>query len=181
MPHSRVLDIGCGCLRVGYWLIKFLDKKCYYGIEPNGNMLDHGVRILVEPEVIQANEPEFNHNADFDFAVFQASFDYLVARSIWTHCTKQQIQAMLDGFLENTNSEAKFVTSYVRPTLMRRDYMGTKWVGRSHESDDPGVVSHSLKWIRTECDTRGLVVDEIKDEVLNFGNQTWLRIKREEA
>ncbi len=24
-PSSKVLDIGCGCLRGGYWLIHFLD------------------------------------------------------------------------------------------------------------------------------------------------------------
>jgi hypothetical protein len=27
-PSSKVLDIGCGCLRGGYWLIHFLGKSC---------------------------------------------------------------------------------------------------------------------------------------------------------
>ena len=33
-PDSKVLDIGCGCLRGGYWLIHFLNPNCYFGIEP---------------------------------------------------------------------------------------------------------------------------------------------------
>lgn len=33
-PESRVIDIGCGVLRLGYWLIPFLHEGCYYGIEP---------------------------------------------------------------------------------------------------------------------------------------------------
>src|SRR5213082_1830019 len=29
---SQVLDIGCGVLRAGYWLIHYLDPGCYCGI-----------------------------------------------------------------------------------------------------------------------------------------------------
>ena len=27
-PYSRLLDVGCGCLRAGYWLIRLLDPGC---------------------------------------------------------------------------------------------------------------------------------------------------------
>jgi hypothetical protein len=33
-PESKGFDIGCGTLRVGYWLVRFLDPGSYYGIEP---------------------------------------------------------------------------------------------------------------------------------------------------
>src|SRR5260370_4441623 len=33
-PESRVLDIGCGCLRAAYWLIHYLHPRCYCGIAP---------------------------------------------------------------------------------------------------------------------------------------------------
>src|SRR5260370_20544929 len=33
-PESKVLEIGCGCLRIAYWLVRFLDPGCYHGIEP---------------------------------------------------------------------------------------------------------------------------------------------------
>jgi hypothetical protein len=39
---SRVLDVGCGVLRAGYWLIHFLDPDCYFGIEPNRVILTAG-------------------------------------------------------------------------------------------------------------------------------------------
>ena len=29
-PNSRVLDVGCGALRGGYWLINFLQPGCYF-------------------------------------------------------------------------------------------------------------------------------------------------------
>ena len=33
-PESKVLDIGCGCLRVAYWLLRFLDSCCYFESSP---------------------------------------------------------------------------------------------------------------------------------------------------
>jgi hypothetical protein len=176
-PSSKVLDIGCGCLRGGYWLIHFLDKGCYFGIEPNTDILTAGLRILLEPGLADLKKPGFDHNADFDFTVFEERFDFFVARSIWTHTSKQQIQAMLDGFVSTASTEGVFITSYIRATLFKRGYKGTKWIGRSHESDTPGIIRHSLGWIQAECAKRGLVVNEIKEKAYNFGNQTWLRIK----
>ena len=177
-PASKVLDIGCGCLRGGYWLIHFLDKGCYFGIEPNTEMLDAGLRILLEPELLDLKTPRFDPNSNFDFSIFEVKFDYLVARSIWTHASKQQIQTMLDGFVGSVNTDGIFITSYIRPTLLKRDYKATQWIGRSHESDRPGIARHSLNWIQTECTKRGLTVNEIKEQEYNFGNQTWIKIKK---
>ena len=125
-PSSKVLDIGCGCLRGGYWLIHFLDKDCYFGIEPNIDMLEAGIRILLEPGLSDLKKPMFDHNTDFDFMIFKEKFDFFVARSIWTHASKQQIQTMLDGFVSTANTEGIFLTSYLKPTLFKKDYKGTK-------------------------------------------------------
>jgi cyclopropane fatty-acyl-phospholipid synthase-like methyltransferase len=177
-PGSKVLDIGCGCLRGGYWLIHFLDPECYFGIEPNRNMLDAGIRILLEPGLSDIKKPRFDGNADFDFAVFGESFDFLFARSIWLHASKMQIKTMLDGFVRYSNTGGVFITSYLRPSLLRRDYKGENWKGRNHESDAPGMARHSLSWIRKECGNRGLFVEEIKEKAYKPSFQAWLRIKR---
>ena len=176
-PSSKVLDIGCGCLRGGYWLIHFLDKGCYFGIEPNVKMLEAGTRIILEPELAEIKMPQFDHNEKFNFTVFREKFDFFIARSIWTHASKQQIQIMLDRFISNATSGGIFLTSYIRPSLFKKDYTGTGWVGKSHESNNPGIVRHSFGWIQTECTTRGLVAKEIKEKAYNFGGQTWISIK----
>jgi ubiquinone/menaquinone biosynthesis C-methylase UbiE len=51
-PSSRVLDVGCGALCVGYWLMRFLDPGCYLGIERNREMLKVGMEHVLEPEVL---------------------------------------------------------------------------------------------------------------------------------
>ncbi len=177
-PNSTILDIGCGCLRAGYWLIHFLEKDCYFGIEPDTEMLLAGINTLMEPEEVEKKNPRFNSNHEFDFTVFNQTFEFFVARSIWTHACKKQISTMLDGFTQTATENGVFLTSYIKASLLRPDYKGTRWVGRSHVSDEVGVVAHSLGWIEKECDSRGLAVQEILDDSLNFGNQTWLKITR---
>jgi SAM-dependent methyltransferase len=112
LPSSRVLDVGCGALRVGYWLMRFLDPGRYFGIEPNREMLNVGLEQLVEPQVVEHADAHFSHNDDFDFSVFGERFDFVFARSIWTHASKPQIRAMLASFAECSGPGGVFLASY---------------------------------------------------------------------
>jgi SAM-dependent methyltransferase len=177
MPASKVLDIGCGCLRAGYWLIHFLQPGCYFGIEPNTSMLDAGRKALFTQELLAHKRPTFSADDDFDLSVFGTVFDFVLARSIWTHAAPRQIQRMLDGFVAHTTSGAVFLASYRRARRTEEQYAGCDWVGRSHASDTPGMVGYTLEWIERECSERNLRVTELKPEVQG---QWWLRIAKPE-
>jgi hypothetical protein len=71
-----------------------------------------------------------------------------------------------------------FLTSYVRASLFKPDYTADSWIGKSHQSEVPGVVAHRWGWIQAECAERGLVAEEIGGKANNIGNQTWVRIKK---
>src|SRR6476469_3846037 len=47
--ESRVLEIGCGCLRVACRLIPFLEPHCYFGIEPARQRVEYGLQYLFMP------------------------------------------------------------------------------------------------------------------------------------
>jgi SAM-dependent methyltransferase len=111
-PQSRVLDVGCGALRLGYWLMRLLEPGHYYGIEPNEEMLNIGLGELVEPEIVEHADAHFASNDDFDFSVFGETFDFVVARSIWTHASRAQISAMLASFAATASPEGVFLASY---------------------------------------------------------------------
>jgi SAM-dependent methyltransferase len=176
-PDSKVLDIGCGCLRAGYWLVRFLDAGCYFGIEPNQKMLQAGIEACLTPELQLLKQPRFDTNECFDFSVFGVKFDAFLARSIWSHASKPQVLATLDGFVQCANASAFFLTSYLPAVWYKRyqrDYEGANWVGRSHRRAAPGQIHHSRKWIERECGKRGLTVVQLPDEP--FNNQHWLKI-----
>jgi SAM-dependent methyltransferase len=116
-PSSRVLDVGCGALRLGYWLMRFLDPGGYHGIEPQQDMLRVGLEQIVEPDVVERAQARFSDNQDFDFSVFDTEFDFVVARSIWSHASKPQISAMLSSFARTASPSGIFLTSYKPATL----------------------------------------------------------------
>jgi SAM-dependent methyltransferase len=176
-PDSKVLDIGCGSLRAGHWLIRLLEPGCYFGIEPNRAMLEAGVEVLLGPEIVAAKRPTFSHRDDFSMTHFEQQFDFYVARSIWSHASKPQIEAMLDGFVATSAPDATFLASYFPVTPERPDYEGAEWVGQSHESSESGTIAHSFEWISKACESRGLSAREARNPVINFGLQTWLRVR----
>jgi hypothetical protein len=175
-PWDKLLDIGCGALCGGYWIINFLHPGCYHGIEPNEFMFNAGVEHLVEPGFFEAKQPQFLHNDRYDFSGFGVKFDYFHAHSIWTHAPKKDLEKMLDGFLKHSNPGARFLTSFKSPRLFRPDYKGDTWIGRSHESDEPGICRHSFKWIQQACAARGLRVELLRGEKIH--KQKWILLRR---
>lgn len=210
LPSSRVLDVGCGALRVGYWLMRFLDPGCYFGIEPQQDMLRLGLEQIVEDDVVGRAQARFSANDDFDFSVFGERFDFVLARSIWTHASKPQISAMLRSFADTSAAQAAFLASYypagsafkighrwprleqavtklplreLSPLLARLPQLGAAaahgdggWVGRSHQSQAPGELKHSLRWVAGECARHGLVAQLAPYRIVH--HQYWLRVTR---
>jgi SAM-dependent methyltransferase len=117
---SKVLDVGCGALRAGYWLMRLLDPGHYFGIEPNREMLRLGLEQLVEPDVATRADARFAHNDDFDFSGFGESFDFTVARSIWTHASRDQIAAMLASFADTASANGLLLASYLPASAIAR-------------------------------------------------------------
>ena len=177
LPESKVLEIGCGVLRVGYWLIRFLEADGYCGIEPAEQRVRCGLELLLDTEEAARKRPCFDFNAVFDTSVFGRTFDFFVAGSIWTHCSKAHIERTLDGFVADTGPSGVFLTSYLPALGAEDDYQGQSWVGTSHESDEPGVVCHAFSWIRAQCEARDLRLTAIQG--MDCDSQLWLRIDKQ--
>jgi len=175
VPTSRILDLGCGCLRAGYWLIHFLAPDSYFGIEPHPGRLKIGMDVVLEPGLLEVKRPRFDKNAEFDLTVFGGTFDFVLACSIWTHAAKPQIHRMLDSLARVSHERTVILASYLPAgPLHGPDYRGEAWVGTSHESETPGVIRHDLGWIVRECNRRGLNALELPDP--GPDQQRWLKV-----
>jgi hypothetical protein len=174
-PQSKVVDIGCGILRAGYWLIHFLEAGGYCGVEPHRARVEAGTTSILEPHLRESKQPRFDNNAEFDTGVFGETFDFFLAYSIWTHAARPQIRIMLDNFVRDAKPDAVFLTSILPALWPWQSYGGTSWVGTSHESSVAGCIRHSRAWINDECRRRGLHVRTLGRE---RHGQTWLAISR---
>jgi hypothetical protein len=175
-PASKVLDLGCGVLRAGYWIVHFLEPGCYHGIEPHDGRLRTGLDRILTSDTVSAKRPRLATNAEFDTSVFGEKFDFFVAYSIWTHASKRQIETMLDGFVRDSTDEGVFLASVLPARAWQRDYGGERWFGTSHESSIPGCIRHRLSWIRRACRHRNLFLKSLGREL---DGQLWLHISRQ--
>jgi len=87
-PDSPVVDVGCGALRAGYWLIHFLDEGMYHGMDPTRERVDAARAAILEPGLEKAKWPRFSYNGDFNLGVFDVAPRFVLARSIWSHAAK---------------------------------------------------------------------------------------------
>jgi len=75
LPQHTLLDFGAGCLRLGYWFVRFLDMGKYYAIEPSAAMLDAGKKYLLGAEVLTYKSPDFLVSAKCDMTNFGVPFN----------------------------------------------------------------------------------------------------------
>jgi SAM-dependent methyltransferase len=170
MPHHYVLDVGCGALRGGYWVMHFLNRGRYHGIEPNRQLLQRGIENFIPPGLIQEKAPRFDHNADFDFGGFKQKFDFVIARSVWTHHSEHKIEKMLDEFLAWSSPGAIFLASYRKARTMDEQYKG-----ENPAAEHIRIVRFTPDWVVKVCSDRGLRARELRR---NIQNQFWVRVER---
>ena len=57
--NHKLLDIGCGSLRLGRLLIPYLNTCNYVGLDPNKWLIDDGIRYEVGSSLIELRQPTF--------------------------------------------------------------------------------------------------------------------------
>jgi hypothetical protein len=175
-PDSNLLDFGCGALRLGYWLVRFLDADRYHGIEPTGAMLNAGKKLAIGPDLIEAKRPKFDTNYRCDMSVFGISFDFVVARSILTHTTPSMMRHILFSFSENSAPGGVMLASYwnaeagIEGPVMDNIPISDPW-------DFVEVTKYTLPRIVKMASAFRLSVRELEiTEKIN--EQTWLEFRR---
>jgi SAM-dependent methyltransferase len=84
--NHRVVDIGCGSLRLGRLLIPFLRPGRYFGVEPNEWLVHAGFEEELGRDIERIKRPQFRYVDDFSLDGFGEQFDYAIAYSVFTHC-----------------------------------------------------------------------------------------------
>lgn len=98
-PETRILDIGCGCLRVGVRLVEFLEPGRYYGVDLSEDLLRAGYEVELAREDLQGKLPREHLLCDGDFAFERLPgdpvFDMAIAQSLFTHLPLNHIRLCL--------------------------------------------------------------------------------------
>lgn len=97
-PHMRVVDIGCGSLRAGVHLVRYLDAGRYYGVDVSQALLDAGYDVELRQAALQHKLPRDQLLRDEAFRVgrFGVDFDVALAQSVFTHLPWNHLRLCLE-------------------------------------------------------------------------------------
>lgn len=94
-PEHRLLDFGCGALRLGNWAIPYLDEGNYFGVEQHLVSLEAAATYEIPLHRLEEKRPRLLWNDDFAFSHFETAFDVIVD---FSSSSKVQDAARLDCY-----------------------------------------------------------------------------------
>jgi hypothetical protein len=123
--HHRVLDIGCGSLRVGRLLIPYLNQGNYIGVEPNRWLVEDGIANELGMDLVRIKQPVFSFQPSMDGFAEALELDYAIAQSIFSHCGNDLIRRWLSQVSLHMKDTAALLGTFL---VGAEDYDGLGWV-----------------------------------------------------
>ena len=164
--HHKLLDIGCGSLRGGRLFIPYLLPKNYYGTEPNQWLIDQGIKANLGQSIIDIKKPHFSNNSEFLLDEFNTTFDYILAQSIFSHASQNQIRKCLMMANKVMDEKSIFVATFV---MSDKNSDADSWTY-------PEVVTYTLDFMKELASKNNLILEKLDYKHPN--NQTWIKITK---
>ncbi|OGG48245.1 hypothetical protein A2678_01520 [Candidatus Kaiserbacteria bacterium RIFCSPHIGHO2_01_FULL_53_31] len=166
MPQHTVLDVGCGSLRGGLNIIKYLETGNYTGVDISEEILEAG-REFLRGASLEGKRPNLFYTDNIEFKEVQGkTFDYLLAISVLTHMPPEDIETLFANLHKVMGDRSVFLatvflskTGSIYDTVMRRNFfypyewfrdMGARY-GLTVERDEKGDAKQNLLVIRKQA------------------------------
>lgn len=145
--NHRLLDFGCGSLRAGRLFLAYLDRGCYFAVEPNTWLIEEAVKNQLGQDMIALKNPHFNDNTEFKTNVFGGQqFDFILAQSVFSHAGGGLISTALANFRESLDTGGLIAATFIEADA---DFAGEGWVY-------PDCVGYTTAGIQGFIDGAGL-------------------------
>lgn len=121
-PGERLFDLGCGTLRAGRLLIRYLDTGGYTGMDMSGEALA-AAEALIDREGVRDRQPVLLHNpsGNLDFRELAgARFDVVLAQSVFTHLLEEHIDVCFANIHRVLAPAGRFFFTYAEADSFTR-------------------------------------------------------------
>ena len=186
--EHTVLDLGCGSLRAGRFLIHYLLPGRYMGVEPNAWLWQQALDREIGADIVNLKRPTFVTDASFDLpAVQDESIDVAVAQSIYSHAGLEAIRQSLSAMARVLKPDGQVLFtaivegdpshSLIEPGESAPDWVYPECVYYSSETilstvEQTGLVGQQLSWFhprqtwfRAVLDSKLLLTPELESEL----------------
>lgn len=158
LPDHRLLDIGCGSLRLGRLASAYLKPGNYWGTDISVDLIDAGYRGEIVPAGLDQRLLRTNlvTDAEFSFVGVPASFDFVMAQSVFTHLPLNHLRLcfsrLADHLLDPCTAFFTFFmppkgANYWEPVRQHEDVVSWSYKDPFHyEWDDIRHAFRGLPW-----------------------------------
>lgn len=160
--HHTVLDVGCGSLRAGRFIVQYLRPGNYYGIEPNEWLIEAAIEHEVGQDMIDLKQPSFSTDAGLNLSAWGVRFDYIVAQSIITHAPLDMVEKLMWEVSGSLAPGGKFIATAL---IGQEDNQLTDW-------SYPGGVEWTFQTIEGLVSAAGLTLSQLR--LPHPAGQTWM-------
>lgn len=108
-----VLDVGCGSLRGGRFIMQYLDQGHYYGVEPNSWLIEAAIAHEIGQNMIGLKRPHFSSDDKLDLSAWNRQFDFILAQSIITHAPRDMVAKLMREAAAALEPDGIFVATYL--------------------------------------------------------------------
>lgn len=93
-PEHKLVDYGCGPLRAGRYLIRYLETGCYRGYDFNAGFIAIAQAIVAQSPDLRDKAPELVYTTTF--LELDAPADFILLFSVLNHCAQdERLRALL--------------------------------------------------------------------------------------
>ena len=164
-PEHTLFDFGCGSLRGGLYLIKYLNTGNYTGNDISEEILEAG-RTFLREAGLEHKQPHLYHTNDLLFSeVSGKTFDYLHAQSVLSHMPPEDIEALFSNIPKIMHPKSQFFATFflaegdsIYPSNQRRNF------------------HYPFSWMQDCGAKHGLRVEMAQDAPQYIGKQKLMRI-----
>jgi SAM-dependent methyltransferase len=135
-PGHKLLDVGCGALRLGLHAIDYLDDGAYVGVDPFAPYIAMG-RDLAS-KVGLNKQFQLIESSDFDFGAEGPAYDYALAQSVLTHLSTEKNRQCISAVARVMRPGGQFIFTYLpgRSSTVGFLYNGVQPMMRAIDTDN---------------------------------------------
>ena len=134
--NSRLADFGCGPLRAGQHIIKFLDEGQYDGYDFNDDFLRIGRELVTSTPELSKKNPQVFSSKDTDF--LQTGYDYIIAFSVLNHFQNKEERKQFLHSLKTLTAGTRIYITHAKWMHTEEEFHGLDLEHRlMHQSDFP--------------------------------------------
>jgi SAM-dependent methyltransferase len=176
----KLLDIGCGSLRLGRLLIPYLNPGNYYGLEPNKWLVDEGRRYEVGDSLVEVRQPTFIYSTTLADCDYEGTFDFAVAQSIFSHTGPDLLRQWMQEMALTLSERGVLFATIIEGD---KDCGGSGWIYPECVEFRPATVAamaaeeglefRQLKWYHPRQSWCVMFKPGFDASVLNQGEPSW--------